>query len=201
MSYPYFDLVQQAHADLKAEGLIKPRDNQDAIEQDKGLLTRRAAWYVHTERDGSHGLLAKPSGNNSLGYSVDWMLRNTDGEGWDVATDDGTQALPSNGGPYGPDPARIPDWRPPTAELAQMPDEGGVEPGPEPIPPAADRTDEVLQAIAASEARITAHTTAEADRVIQRLNELRQEVIDFGEAAGKVLLLKRWLDRHPEDEA
>lgn len=191
MSYPYFDLVQKAHADLKAEGLIAPRSNQDAIEQDKGLLTRRAVWYVNQQRDATHGLLEKTSGNNSQGFSVDWALRSTDGEGWDVATDDGTQALPSNGGPYGPDPARIPSWRPPTAELAQMPD-GGTEPGPEPVPPPADRTDEVLQAIADSEARVNAHTTAEADRVIQRLNELRQEVIDFGEAAGKVLLV-RWL--------
>lgn len=200
MSYPYIDEVNRAHADLKAEGLICPRSNQDAVEQDKGLLTRRAAYYIN-QRDPSIGLLAKTSGNNSQGYSVDWHLRNTDGNGWDVATDADAgnglrEAVPVNGDAHGPDPARIPDWRQPTAELAQMPD-GGTEPGPEPepTPPPVDRTDEILHAIADSEARITAHQTAETDRVITRLNELRAEVIAFAETAGKVLVAI-WAARH-----
>ena len=116
MSYPYFDCVQRAHAELTAEGLIGPRTNQDAVEQDKGLLTRRAAYYAN-QRDASHGLLEKTSGNNSLGYSVDWILRVTDGVGWDVTTDDGVNALPVNGDQHAPDPANIPRWRQPTAEI------------------------------------------------------------------------------------
>lgn len=187
MSYPHYDLVQKAHADLKSEGLIGPRSSQDQVEQDKGLLTRRAAWYVNQQRDPTHGLLEKTEGNNSLGYSVDWILRKTDGVGWDIATDDGVNALPLNGDAHAADPAYIPRWRPPTADLAQMP-EGGSVPEPEPQPPAVDRTDEVLQAIADSEARIKAHATSETDRVIQKLNDLRQEVIEFGEQAGKVLI-------------
>jgi hypothetical protein len=190
MSYPHFDLVQQAHADLKAEGLIQPRTTQDEVEQDKGLLTRRAAWYVNQQRDPSHGLLEKTSGNNSLGYSVDWILRQSDGVGWDIATDDGTNALPLNGDEHAADPAYIPRWRQPTAELAQMPDESTE---PEPAPPA--DTDTILRAIADSEARIVAHQTAETERVLTRLNELRQEVIDFAEIAGKVLVAI-WAARH-----
>jgi hypothetical protein len=132
MAYAYFDLVQRAFDDLKREGLIAPRTNQDAIEQDKGLLTRRAAYYIHSQHDASIGLLEKTSGNNSLGYSVDWHVRQSDGEGWDVATDDGTQALPVNGSPHGPNAENIPRWRQPTAELAQMPDGGTTPPTPEP---------------------------------------------------------------------
>jgi hypothetical protein len=153
MGYPYYDLVQKAHADLKTEGLIQPRGSQEEVEQDKGLLTRRAAWYVNQQRDLTIGLLEKTSGNNSMGYSVDWHLRNSDGEGWDVATDTEAEgglreAAPVNGDPHGADPARIPSWRPPTAELAQMPD-GGVPPEPVPIPPPTDdltRRVEMLEA-------------------------------------------------------
>jgi len=58
-------------------------------------------------------------------------------------------------------------------------------PNPTPTPPS---DEDILQAITDSEHRVNAHTTAEADRVIARLNELRSEVIDFAEQAGKVLL-------------
>jgi hypothetical protein len=137
MGYPYYDLVQKAYSDLKAEGLIRPRDpaNQQQVEEDKGLLTRRAAYYVNTQRTPSHGLLSKTSGNNSQGYSVDWILSNVNGEGWDVATDTDTngmrEAVPVDGGSHGPNPDNIPLWRPPTKELAQISD----TPIPEPIPP------------------------------------------------------------------
>jgi hypothetical protein len=142
MAYPYFDLVQRAHSELLAEGKIAARTNQDAVEQDKGLITRRAAYYVNRDRDPSHGLLAKTSGNNSLGYSVDWIITNTDGQGWDIASDDGVNAFPSNGDAEGADPARVADWRQPTAELAQVTDGGQVDPGPPP-----SNTDERLSAL------------------------------------------------------
>jgi hypothetical protein len=143
MSYQYRDLVDKAFHDLKAEGLIAPRAYQEQVEQDKGLLTRRAAWYINQQRDPTIGLLEKTSGNNSLGYSVDWHLRRTNGDGVDVATDRDAgggmrEACPVDGDWHGPNPESIPLWRPPTAELAQMPDGGtepGPEPGPEPTPP------------------------------------------------------------------
>jgi hypothetical protein len=149
MSFPYFELVQRAYDDLRREGLIAPRTDQDAIEQDKGLLTRRAGYYIHSSKDVTIGLLEKTSGNNSLGYSVDWLVRSTDGEGWDVATDDGTQALPVNGSPHGPNPENIPRWRLPTAELAQMPDGGTTPPQPTPPPDYDARLQAIEDALAA----------------------------------------------------
>jgi hypothetical protein len=86
-------------------------------------------------------------------------------------------------------------------------DAGPEPPEPEPIPPSSTYTlDDVMAALAqldtaqqANTAQILAHTTSETDRVIQRLNELRQEVIDFAEVAGKVLFAK-WLVERREDE-
>jgi hypothetical protein len=135
MSYPYFDCVQRAHGELLAEGKIKARATQEEVEQDKGLLTRRAMYYAN-QRDPSHGLLEKTEGNNSLGLSVDWALRQTDGVGWDITTDDGTNALPVNGDAHDADPAYIPRWVQPTAELAQI--SGTPTPGPTPPTPPVD---------------------------------------------------------------
>jgi hypothetical protein len=78
---------------------------------------------------------------------------------------------------------------------------------PEPIPPASGYTlDDVMEALAQLDVdqgnnttQILAHTTSETDRVIQRLNELRQEVIDFAEIAGKMLFAK-WLVERRDDE-
>ena len=125
MSFPYYDLVERAHAELVAEGKIQPRTDPDAVEQDKGLLTRRAGYYVFALEDPTIGLLEKTTGNNSLGYSVDLLLRRLDGTFWDVATDKDGCAVPLNGGPSGPDPELIPRWRTPSAELAQIPPEAG----------------------------------------------------------------------------
>jgi hypothetical protein len=124
MSFPYYDLVDRAYNELIAEGKIKPRTVPEDVEQDKGLLTRRAGFYVFTLEDPTIGLLEKTSGNNSLGYSVDLLLCRTDGTFWDVATDKNGCAAPLNGGPSGPDPELIPRWRPPSAELAQLTPEG-----------------------------------------------------------------------------
>lgn len=127
MSFPHYDLVQRAYDELIAEGKIQHRNNQEHVEQDKGLLTRRAMYYTNTERNPAIGLLEKTEGNNSLGYSVDLGLQ-LDGTFWDVATDSGGMAQPVNGGPSGPDPELVPRWAKPTAELAQV----DVDPGPPP---------------------------------------------------------------------
>jgi hypothetical protein len=120
MSFPYYDLVERAYHELVQEGKIAQRWTQEEVEQDKGLLTRRAGYYVFTLEDPTIGLLEKTSGNNSLGYSVDLLLRRVDGTFWDIATDKDGAAVPLNGGPGGPDPELIPRWRKPTTELAQI---------------------------------------------------------------------------------
>jgi len=199
MSYPYYDCVTRAHAELTAEGKIKPRTNQDEVEQDKGLLTRRAAWYVYSERDPSHGLLAKTSGNNSQGYSVDWILENRGGDGWDVVTDNGSEALPLNGDAHGPDPARIPDWRQPTAELAQI----GTTPTPGPTPPPETSeivgaiVAEILNAIAASEAAIMAHDDANTQRILDTIDSIKTQVEESLQKALVLILAKR--RRNPDE--
>lgn len=125
MGFPYYDLVVKAHGDLIHEGLIKQRTNQEEVEQDKGLLTRRAGYYVYSEKDETIGLLGKTEGNNSLGYSVDLLIQKSTGYFWDVATDNAGMATPVNGGPSGPDPELAMKWAEPTAELAQV----GIEDG------------------------------------------------------------------------
>lgn len=197
MGYPHYDLVQRAHSDLKAEGLIKARATQDEVEQDKGLLTRRAAWYVNQQRDPAHGLLAKTSGNNSQGYSVDWILSSRDGDGWDIATDDGVNALPLNGDAHGPDPARIADWRSPTAELAQMPiggSGGGETTPPEPTPTPPPDYSEILHAISASEAAIMAHDDANTQRVLDMIDSIKTQVEDSLRKALGLVVIKRKRD-------
>jgi len=81
-------------------------------------------------------------------------------------------------------------------------------PEPEPIPPSPSgyTLDDVMVAIAdldlaqqANTAQILEHQTSETQRVLDRLNELRQEVIDFAEVAGKVLLVKYLRERRPDD--
>jgi hypothetical protein len=198
MSYPYYDQVTRAHAELLAEGKIMARTNQDQTEQDKGLVTRRAAFYAN-QRDPSHGLLAKTSGNNSLGYSVDWILRNIDGEGWDIVTDAGGLAQPVDGGPVGADPARIADWRQPTAELAQI---GGTTPAPEPPPTdqaTADLILEVLETLQATQtadtATILARDDANTQRILDTIDSIKTQV---EESLRKVLLA--YLARRRRDD-
>jgi hypothetical protein len=206
MSNPNYDDVQRAHADLLAEGKIAPRDNNAAVERDKGLLTQRAAWYI-AQKNPLIGLMEKdsePGGNHyvaadGMKYSVDWHLRIPDGVGRDIATDDSggepaspthlVLAQPVNGGEHPPNASYIPRWRPATAQNAQVATTPPPEPEPEPD------LQEILDAIAASEATVKAHVTAETDRVMQRLADYRQEVIDFAEVAGKVLALLRLLQR------
>lgn len=206
MSYPHIDLVHKALADLKAEGKVRPRTTQPEIEQDKGLCVQRSAYLINTQRDPSHGVFQKSGGNvytppgGGETYSVDWILRQYDGEGWDVVSDrwdesTGTgEAIVVEGGAHGPNPDNIPRWRMPTKELAQIADS---PPTPEPEPPPTDDSlQQILAAITASEANVKAHVTAETDRVMQRLADYRQEVIDFAEIAGKVLVILGILRRN-----
>jgi len=124
MAFPYYDQVTRAYDELVAEGAITQRTDQEQVEQDKGLLTRRAGYYANQE-DPRIGILKKTSGNNSLGYSVD-LLIDKKGTFWDVATDNAGMAQPVNGGPSGPDPQLAKDgWTQPTAELAGLSGESG----------------------------------------------------------------------------
>jgi hypothetical protein len=194
MSYPYYDLVQKAHADLKAEGLIAPRSNQDAIEQDKGLLTARAAYYVYTQRDPAIGLLYKDSGNNYQHHSVDWHVDKRDGRGYDVATDDGVNALPVDGGPEPADPARIADWREPTKALAQISDD------PDPEPPPVDETDvediyAILEAMQGQQAEDTqlllARDDANTQKILDTIDSIKTQVEESLQKALALIVIKR----------
>ena len=142
MGYPHYDLVQRSYAELIQEGKIKKRDEHEQVEQDKGLMTRRAAYYANTLRDRDHGILEKTGGNQSEGYSVDIIIQK-DGTFWDIATDDGTMAKPVNGSERN-DPELAPRWRQPTKELAQIEDGGVVEPPPGPGPGQPSGNEEVM---------------------------------------------------------
>jgi hypothetical protein len=139
VSFPHYDLVQRAYDELIAEGKIQQRHDQEQVEQDKGLLTRRAMYYVNTERNPAIGILEKTEGNNSLGYSVDLGIQ-IDGTFWDVATDSNGMAQPVNGGPSY-DPALVPRWAKPTAELAQV----DTDPGPTPPPDGGSGSNQELE--------------------------------------------------------
>ena len=192
MSYPHFDLVEKAELELIAEGKIKHRDNQDEVEQDKGLITKRAAYYVYTERDASHGLMEKTDGNNAGGYSVDWILRVTNGEGWDVTTDTDGMAGAVNGDSHGPNPDYISRWRQPTRELAQLEEETTPPPEPEnpqPIP------EDLLNYLQEMEDRIIAASDAGDQRTLDRLNS----IVDQAEETLKEVLVA-YLVLRPEEE-
>jgi hypothetical protein len=127
MSFPYYAQVQRSHSELMASGQIQRRDNQEAVEHDKGLQTRRAGYYAN-QLDSTIGILEKTSGNNALGYSVDLLITRA-GVFWDVATDSNGLAMPVDGETRGPDAELALKWRQPTAELA------GLTDIPVPVPP------------------------------------------------------------------
>jgi hypothetical protein len=158
-------------------------------------VVRRAAYYAN-QLDPSHGLLAKTSGNNSLGYSVDWILRSTDGEGWDVVTDDGTQALPLNGGPVGADPIRIPDWRQPTADLAQL---SSTPPPPEETTDL-DEVFELLETLEIQQANDTAAILARDDANTQRILDTIDSIKTQVEESLQKALAAVIIHRRREDE-
>lgn len=179
MSFPGYPFVTRAFEELTREGKIRHRDQQEEVENDKGLLTRRAAYYVN-QADPAYGILEKRTGNNSQGYSVDIIIRN-DGTFWDVATDRDGNAQPVDGGET-VDPGLIGRWRQPTRELAGLDAQPDPEPEPEPGPgpepepgpgPNGSRIMELLEQIAvdckrqaeASERQVEAINKASADIV------------------------------------
>lgn len=202
MAYPYFDLVQRAHSELIAEGLIRRRTDPEAVEQDKGLLTRRAGYYSNSERDAAIGLLEKTSGNNSLGFSVDILLHK-DGRFWDIATDTNGLAMPVDGEERY-DPALVARWAQPTAELAAIDATPGPGPGPGPEPaPDVDavmvKLDEILAMLdraqetqARDTAMIIARLDLNTDRVLDRIDEV---VTNAEESAKKALALYLAMNR------
>jgi len=194
MSYPHFDLVQRAHSELIAEGLIRRRTDQAQVEEDKGLLTRRAGYYSNTERDATIGILEKPTGNNSAGYSVDILIAK-DGRFWDIATDQGGLAMPSDGEERY-DPALAGRWAQPTAELAQIDETPAPGPGPDPTPdPDVDEVVALLNDIIAmlerareTQARDTAAIIARDDLNTDRILERIDQVVTNAEASAKKAL-------------
>lgn len=132
--FPHFNLVERAWLELKEEGKIARRTEERQVEDDKGLITRRAAYYVH-EVDPNFGILEKTQGNNSRGFSVDIIIHR-DGRFWDVATDRDGEAVTINPGEKF-DTDLLPRWRKPTRELADLPpleQPGETQPKPEPSP-------------------------------------------------------------------
>jgi hypothetical protein len=81
----------------------------------------------------------------------------------------------------GQDPA---NWREPydPGLLTDDGSNGGTDPG-----TGVPDSDAILLAISDSEERVKAHTTAETERVLTKLNDLRDEVIAFAELAEEFL--------------
>jgi hypothetical protein len=207
VGYPYFDEVNRAHADLVNEGKIKRRATQEEVEQDKGLLTARAGYYVNSERDPSIGLLSKPSGNNfpanSEGekYSVDWHVRNSDGEGWDVATDNDMMAVPSDGGPYGADPARIPDWRMPTAELAQIEEDTDTDTDTDEDVEIDEKLDYIIDLLSTVEVNIIENSNENTQKIIDKLDHIVNQAEETLKKIGVGLLIIKRNNDEQEDAA
>jgi hypothetical protein len=130
MGFQHFDLVERAAEELRREGKIQPRDHNEEVEQDKGRITRRAAYYAY-QRDTNVGILEKTTGNNARGYSVDIIIAKN-GEFWDIVTDDGREARPINADAKS-DPGLSNRWRQPTRDLAELgpeePEGNGTKPG------------------------------------------------------------------------
>jgi hypothetical protein len=120
----YIQIVRDAVAEFQPP-LSCPEGDEHGDEEMKALATRRAAYRIN-QVDPSIGLLSKPSGNNSMGYSTDLIVHRTTGEFADIMSTrprgDGTREvvplwLPN---PPSQDPAWLARWRQPTAELAGL---------------------------------------------------------------------------------
>ncbi len=185
MGFPRYDLVERAYQELKAEGYIKelPVGQQEEVENQKGILTRRAAYYSYLA-DNKYGILEKTSGNNSEGYSVDIIIDKETGDIYDVATDNGRIAIPVNGGPEN-HPDLIPRWRTPTAKLAGIGSEPVPEPGPEPEPePPPDETNAKLDLLIEENRAMRSIIDlilARQDNHDQQFNNMRLEIRDVRE--------------------
>jgi hypothetical protein len=206
MGYPHFDLVQRAHSELTAEGKIRRRTEEAQVENDKGLVTRRAAYYANTERDPDHGILEKNYGNNSMGYSVDIIIDKS-GLFWDVVTDSGGMAQPVDGGERGPDAELAGRWAQPTQELAQIePSTPGPGPGPGPGTGGSSdaeviaKLDEIIAMLnrqQETQARDTASIIARDDLNTQRIMDRLEQIVEDAEKTGKQVLALWMLQNRP----
>jgi len=187
---PHFDQVERAHAELKAEGKIARRADERQVEEDKGLVTRRAAYYLH-QIDPSFGILEKTYGNNARGYSVDIIIHR-DGRFWDVVTDRDYEVVPVNGGAK-VDTELLPRWRVPTRELADLSASSGGHSEPDGTNNGSNDT------VVALLGEFQQETNERLDRIEQTMATKQQvadhdqKVDDFREEArGWVRALKDW---------
>ncbi len=204
MSYPYYHQVQRAHSELITEGKIRPRTNQEEVEQDKGLLTRRAAYYVNTENDPNHGILEKKTGNNSMGYSTD-LIPHKDGRFWDVATDRGEEggprmAEPVDGGENGPFDDIPPKWKQPTAELAQLDETPNLPNNPPSSQEYNEKLDQIIETLgqvqtqaAENTGSIIAVVNYNTDKILERIDDIKDQA---EETLKKFLVL--WMARQED---
>jgi len=105
------------------------------------------AWAVCNEvclrLGGDWGLLAKPTGQNYNGYSIDVILRKS-GEAYDILGNSEFEASPQWNAVGGIDPSR---WMPPI---------GTVPPPPDPEPPPSGTVEDLLAAILVEVRKLTA---------------------------------------------
>lgn len=130
----YYSQIERAYNELVSEGVIFPVQitghEAEQVDDMKGILTRRAAYYINLQNNPAYGLLEKTSGANSYGYSTD-LIMVLNGDYYDTCRDqvegNMVSVVPMNSGAQH-DEELIPRWRMPTKELA------GLE-GPIPHPP------------------------------------------------------------------
>jgi hypothetical protein len=129
----YQSVVQQVLA-----GYVSPVVTLAQEEEGKAQLTRAAAWQIY-QSNPNIGLVAKDSGNQVLGLTVDVLMDRTDGSAADMASSTpdapGYVRITTPWSPYpaNHDPAWLGKWRQPTQELAQYP--GPMVPAHAPEPP------------------------------------------------------------------
>ena len=105
----------------------------------------------------------------------------------------------------------IPQWNPTGAQPPEnwrepydpgfLTDDGGTDPQPIPPDDLNAAVEEIITAIHESEERINAHTTNETERVLDKLHELRGEVIEFANKLGRVIVINRLRSNEEEPPA
>lgn len=113
-------IVQKAKSDLESAG--------ESLSGPCGAwkIANLVAWRM---RAAGYGLLRKPGGNNCDGYSVDYVVRKSDGQGFDMLGDAGGANIPTwqFGDAFGPE-----RWAPPISpetgiSVADPPDTAPLE--------------------------------------------------------------------------
>lgn len=166
----YFYLVKKAADELG--NLIAPPGQE--LEDLKGKLTRRAAYYINRE-DSKLGLLAKTAGNNSMGFSVDIIMDRITGEIRDTCTDvsvgGGLNKVVPTWGEKDPRPDLLSNWWQPTRKLAGLDDTIPDTPDiPDTPPETPDQSTEELLTLLTS--RLKEAVKPELDRIFNELVKL-----------------------------